>query len=118
MKKILLVEDEVMIALSASMVLEEEGYAVSMAANGAEGLAKALHDPPDLIITDYMMPRLDGLAMIAALREKGMKVPVILATSIAADRLVDGSAAPPFDAYLAKPYRDTDLVRAVEELLD
>ena len=116
MKRILLVEDEVVIAMGVSLLLEDEGYEVHLAANGRVGLELAMEQSPDLIITDYMMPRMDGLAMIQALREAGLTTPVILFTSIPEDRL-GGNPNASYDAYLSKPVRFDDLIALVRSLL-
>lgn len=116
MAVILVVEDEGIIALSASMILEDAGYTVILAYNGEAGLAVALTSSLDLIISDYMMPRMDGIQMIKALREAGNKTPVILATAIPEDRL-PSNPHPVYDAYLGKPYNGNALHAAVRRLL-
>ncbi|MDT8853705.1 response regulator [Paracoccaceae bacterium Fryx2] len=117
MAYILIVEDELIIALSASMVLEDAGHKVVMAANGEAGLAQALSSAPDLIISDYMMPRMNGLQMIRALRERGETTPVILTTAVPECGLPLNDD-PAYDAYLIKPYHDGSLMDAVNRLLD
>lgn len=119
MKKILVVEDEVVIALAASLTLEEAGFQVIAAADGESGLAKARRDCPDAIVTDFMMPRMDGVAMVRALRNEGCKVPVVMATAIAEDRLplaVD-ERQHFYAAFLNKPYTDDDLLAIVQRVL-
>lgn len=104
------------IALCASMALEDAGYTVVLALNGEAGLEEAIAYAPDLILTDYMMPWMDGLSMISALREKGSTTPIILATAIPEASLGTNSH-PLYDAYLGKPYHDEALVAAVRRLL-
>lgn len=113
---ILIVEDEAIIALGASMLLEDEGHTVVMAPHGEAGLEQARAVKPDLIITDYMMPRMDGLSMIRVLREEGVATPILLATSIP-ERSIQQNPHQLFDAYLGKPYREVDLLEAVRALL-
>jgi CheY-like chemotaxis protein len=117
MATILLVEDEMIIALGTSMILEDEGHTVLLAPDGKAGLAKALEANPDLIITDYMMPRMDGLAMIRELRAKGVTVPIVLSTSVPQSNIEAGPDRS-FDTYLGKPYRDAGLIEAVRKLLE
>lgn len=114
MTTLLFVEDEVVIALAAAMTLEDEGYDVVLAGDGEEGLARVRSDKPDLIITDYMMPRMDGVSMIAALRREGVTTPVVLATSIGKDMIPAGAE---YDAFLRKPYLDQALIDTVRSLL-
>lgn len=116
MARVLLVEDEFLIAMSTSMVLEDEGHLVEMATNGARGLEIALSSPPDLIITDYMMPRMNGLDMIVELRAQGLQVPIVLATSIPEEQLPPTYAGG-HDAYMGKPYFDTQILKVIDALL-
>ncbi|WP_426162813.1 response regulator transcription factor [Sandarakinorhabdus sp. DWP1-3-1] len=117
METILLVEDEIVIALGTSMMLEDAGYTVHVAPDGQAGLDQALKVEPDLIMTDMMMPRMNGLAMIDELRRRGVTVPIIIATSISEESLRKGDGGS-YDAYLGKPYREGPLLALVRQLLD
>lgn len=110
MLRILLVEDEVLISLVTSIALEDAGYHVTVAMDGREGLQIAQQDQPELIITDYMMPRMTGLELIRLLREAGFDRPIILATSIPEENLPERSS---YDAYISKPYQEADLLALV-----
>jgi len=116
MATILLVEDEIVISLYTSMVLEDAGYTVYCAANGEAGLVKVVETQPDLIVTDYMMPRMDGMAMIRELRTSGVTVPIVLATSISED-IFKKEEDRGYDAYIGKPYRESSLLGIVQSLL-
>lgn len=116
MARLLLIEDEVLISMSTSMLLEDEGHLVDVAPDGARGLEMALASPPDLIITDYMMPRMNGLDMIVELRARGSRVPVLLATSVPEAQL-PSSYAGGHDAYVSKPYHVTQILEAIARLL-
>jgi CheY-like chemotaxis protein len=111
MLRILLVEDEPDIAFVASVALEDAGYHVTLASDGKEGLEMALQDQPELVLTDFMMPRLTGLEMIARLRDAGFHNPVVLSTSIPESGLP--SHRPRYDAYLGKPYSIAQLLSTV-----
>jgi DNA-binding response OmpR family regulator len=115
--RILLVEDEIAISINTGMILEDEGHVVDYAYNGVAGLKQAKSAPPDLVITDYMMPHMDGLAMIAALRSDGWTGPIILATSIPEGSLPAGYERA-HDGYLGKPYLERDLLKLVRALLE
>jgi CheY-like chemotaxis protein len=65
---VLLVEDEIGLSKLMGMILEEEGYRVTEAANGALGLVRLKEEKPALIITDYMMPELNGCEMVRTIR--------------------------------------------------
>ena len=116
MARILLVEDEVFISMATSMLLEDEGHVVDVASDGAKGLDMAVASPPDIIITDYMMPRLDGLTLIARLRTLGSDLPIILTTSVREDQL-PSTYPGGHNRYIGKPYVIEQLLDAVEELL-
>jgi CheY-like chemotaxis protein len=110
-KRILIVEDDVLIALGAMQDLEDEGYEVVLANDGRRGFEEATNQAFDLIITDFMMPRMNGLDMIDALRTAGIVLPIVLATSIDECALPRWQRAG-YDLYLPKPYRSRD-IRAV-----
>ena len=113
MTTILIVEDEVALSLLASMTLEDEGYDVITAFNGEKGLAAALKHGPALIVTDYMMPVMDGIEMIRKLRNAGFDGPVLL-TSAVSERQIPGRQEVVYDAFLAKPFHEDLLVEAVK----
>jgi DNA-binding response OmpR family regulator len=83
MSRLLIVDDSETIVNFLRMVLESENYEVDSASNGTEGLAKAHQTLPDLIITDSIMPGMDGFALLHALRADPATegVPVIMLTS-------------------------------------
>jgi sigma-B regulation protein RsbU (phosphoserine phosphatase) len=78
--KILVVDDDSLIRDILAMVLEEQGYMIDKAGNGAEAIAKHRAAPVDLIISDMNMPEMDGLELIKMLRGDGDRVPVIILT--------------------------------------
>lgn len=87
-KHILIVEDEAPLANSLKDRLANEGYRVSIAANGEEGLAMAHESHPDLLLVDLLMPKMPGMELLTALRKDpswGAKVPVIILTNLSAD---------------------------------
>ena len=67
-KRILIVEDSPTEALRARLILEQEGYQVSLAGDGKEGLAKATEERPDLIVLDTIMPQMSGYEVYPSLR--------------------------------------------------
>ncbi len=80
-KRILVVDDSARIRdFLAGLLLPAEGYEAASACDGQEGLALAMEDTPDLIITDVSMPNLTGVEMVEALRRAGCNVPVIFLT--------------------------------------
>ncbi|CAA9581878.1 MAG: hypothetical protein AVDCRST_MAG19-4107 [uncultured Thermomicrobiales bacterium] len=112
MRTILVVDDEPAIRDLIEDVLRDEGHAVRGASDGLAALAEVERDPPDLIVCDLMMPRLDGRSLVARLREAGAGVPVLIVS--AAPRAAAGLAV---SGVLAKPFDLGDLVTAVERAL-
>ncbi|MBF0331573.1 MAG: response regulator [Candidatus Omnitrophica bacterium] len=86
MKTILLVEDTEDYAENLKYVLEQEGYRVVIVMNGKDGLEKAMHIRPDLILMDVLMPVLDGVQATALIREHTelKDIPVIFLTAVTA----------------------------------
>jgi DNA-binding response OmpR family regulator len=79
--RILLVDDEQPIQTLLSFTLQRDGYEVVVAADGREALARYEEQPPDLVVLDLMLPRMDGLEVCKRLRAKGETVPIIMLTA-------------------------------------
>jgi chemotaxis family two-component system response regulator PixH len=114
-KTILLVDDEYSIVEVLSHLLEEDGYSVVAAANGEEALERASQHPPDLVITDQMMPLMSGAELFAALQRIPAlrQVPVILITSAPIALTRDRRWAD----FIVKPFEFEELARAVHRVL-
>src|SRR5262245_30603417 len=115
--RILVVDDDRAVRDSLRRSLEYNGYAVDVAADGAEALARTPLINPDAIVMDVMMPRLDGLEATRALRGAGNDVPILVLTARDAvvDR-VDGLDAGA-DDYLSKPFALEELLARLRALL-
>jgi DNA-binding response OmpR family regulator len=115
--RILVVEDEPGVAAFVRQGLTEAGYAVAVARDGDEGLAYALATEYDLLILDIMMPRTSGLHLLADLRARGDKTPILLLTARdAVDDRVRGLNAGA-DDYLVKPFAFAELLARSRALL-
>ena len=77
MKRILVIDDDEKVCVVFRRFLEGKGFAVDCASGGREGLRLVLADPPDLVITDIMMPDTDGLEVVLSMRRKHPDIPVI-----------------------------------------
>jgi two-component system OmpR family response regulator len=116
-RKILIVEDDAATAAYLAKGLAEAGYAVETCGNGRDGLFLASEGVFDLIVADRMLPGLDGLAMLAAIRAAGITVPALVLSALGAvDDRIDGLRAGA-DDYLCKPFSFGELSARVEALM-
>lgn len=115
--RILVVEDDTRIADSVKMGLEMEGYAVDVEHDGENGFLSATAEDYDLIVTDIMMPVMDGFAMIRKLREAGVKTPIIALTAKTQNQDVVSGLDSGADDYLAKPFSFEVLLARIRALL-
>jgi two-component system OmpR family response regulator len=115
--RILVIEDSAETADYVAKGLREEGHVVDVAENGIDGLHLATTTSPDLLIVDRMLPRLDGVAVVKALRANGSRAPVLFLTAMGAvEERVEGFAAGG-DDYLIKPFSFAELKARVGALL-
>jgi two-component system OmpR family response regulator len=115
--QILLVEDDIEAAGHLCRGLREAGYAVTHCADGATGLAEACATRYELLIVDRMLPNLDGLSLVGALRREGVPTPVLVLSALGTiDDRVEGLRAGG-DDYLVKPFAFAELLARVEALL-
>jgi two-component system OmpR family response regulator len=115
--RLLLVEDDLKIALFIKNGLEETGFAVDHVTNGEDGLHMVLTEPYDFAIIDIMLPKLDGLSIIEALRKEKNNLPVII---LSAKRSVDDRVKGlniGGDDYLTKPFSFSELLARVQALI-
>jgi len=117
--RILIVDDDAWILKMVSTVLDKRGYAIDTAQDGAEALEKVQAHAPDLIVTDVMMPRMDGWALIRTLRsrEQTAFVPVIFLTALGSDDDRIRGFRLGADDYLPKPFRFEELDLRVQNAL-
>ncbi|HEX4681068.1 MAG TPA: response regulator transcription factor [Gemmatimonadaceae bacterium] len=117
MSRILVVEDNVDLAYGLLNNLEIEGYAVELAHDGRAGLALALERPFDLIILDLMIPGLDGLRVLKALRESENRTPVLVLTARGQEEDKVRGLRLGADDYVTKPFGVLELLARIEALL-
>ncbi len=115
-KKILLVDDEPEILEICHDYLKASGYDVVTAKDGLQGLALARREKPDLIVTDLMMPEMDGIDLIHAIRREN-NVPIIMLTARVeeTDKLIGLEIGA--DDYITKPFSPRELVARVKVVL-
>lgn len=115
---ILVVDDDAAVRTVARTVLERDGYTVLEAEDGKQALVmcEAFGSPPDLILTDIMMPDVDGGQLIDELSQEGRK-PRVLLMSGYADETVLESIGQQHTPFLQKPFTIEELSRSVREVL-
>ena len=113
-KKILVVEDERNIVDILTFNLTREGYDISEALDGAEGLRLALDEDPDLILLDLMLPKMDGFEVCRTLREQGRATPIIMLTAREeeTDKVLGLELGA--DDYITKPFSMRELLARVK----
>lgn len=119
-KKILLVDDDEIILKVLADKLKLEGFTVTEARDGVEGLNKALAEQPDLILLDIMLPKMDGLTMFKKLREdkRGKDIPAIVLTILSEAEKVSEALENGVYTYLVKmDVQIEDVVKKVKEKL-
>ena len=111
--KILIADDDRLVRTMLTDLLADLGHAVVEATNGAEAVALAGREAPDLLILDFLMPKLSGLDALQALRASGVRAPAVLLTAIsdASVRALEGADA--VDVLLEKPVTRRSLSRAL-----
>jgi DNA-binding NarL/FixJ family response regulator len=118
--QLLLVDDEPGLREAVQAYLEDSGFAVEVASNANEGLELAHQKLPDLVITDIMMPQVDGYQFLKQLREdpqfKTLPVVFLTARGMTSDRIQGYNAG--CDAYISKPFDPDELVAVVTNLLE
>lgn len=114
-KTILLVEDEQDLQRLASIILRAAGYEVILASNGAEGIEALRLNPPQLIISDVMMPIMDGIEMLRLVKsnEYWKTIPVILISAVCPDNSVPVM----WDCFLQKPVSISSIKQTVNSLI-
>ncbi len=109
-ERVLVVDDEPYIVDLLDELLDDEGYHVLRANDGINALEEIERQPPDLILADVMMPRLDGLTLAAQLRDRGDETPIILMSAAVTPR--DASYA-----FIAKPFDIDEMLGLVANML-
>ena len=114
---LLLIEDDVQLAAEIAAPLSAQGYEVTRITDGAAGLEAARARDYDLVITDRMLPSLEGLEIVRALRASGDQVPILVLSALDTvdDRVLGLRAGS--DDYLGKPFALEELLARVESLL-
>jgi DNA-binding response OmpR family regulator len=117
---ILIVEDDTVTQKTVAILMARAGFASSFASNGVEALEKVVENPPDLIISDVMMPEMDGFTLLYALRSNPQtaNIPIILLTARDSEvDIIDGINMGASD-YIPKPFDPNTLLVSVKARLN
>ncbi len=120
-KKILVIEDEEEISRAVAFRLGKQGFHVSVAGDGENGLAMALKNLPDIILLDLFLPGISGEEVCKAIREhedkKIQRIPIIMLTakSMMADKIIGKVIGA--DVYLTKPFEMDHLLEMIDQLM-
>jgi len=115
--RVLVIEDNVRIADSIKVGLEQEGYAVDVEYDGENGLLAGLHEPYDLIILDIMLPGIDGISVCRQLRENNITIPILMLTAKTQERDIIEGLNVGADDYLIKHFSFDVLLARMRALL-
>jgi DNA-binding response OmpR family regulator len=118
MAKILIIDDEPTVLKAMEEAVLSQGYQVVCAVDGEDGYEKALNEPPDLIITDLILPKMDGWRVCQKIKSdaKMKSIPILITSAFLGDEspVKSGELG---DAYIAKPFKSINLLNKIRELL-
>jgi CheY-like chemotaxis protein len=130
MSKVLIIDDEKDVRIVLKEVLQRAGYEAAVAADAREGLEKLEADGADLVITDVIMPGMDGVATVERIRESYPDMPIIVISgggnvapmeyepgAISTNAYLASATRAGADRTLTKPFERQELVKAVQDLL-
>jgi two-component system alkaline phosphatase synthesis response regulator PhoP len=118
-KTILLVDDEANLRILVSATLDEAQYRIIEATDGTAALELARQQRPDLLVLDWMMPGLNGIDVVQALRQDPVTahIPIIMLSARGQETDKERGRSVGTSAYLVKPFSPLELLRTVEEIL-
>ena len=114
----LVVDDEPGARAALKALLEAQGYQVDQAGDGASAIVRMGELPPDVVITDLDMPTMDGMALLAAIRERDRELPVIVVTSAVELRSAVAAMRAGASDYITKPVEFDELLLAIERAIE
>lgn len=113
---VLLVEDEETLALIIKDTLESQGFSITMASNGEEGIRMFFANTPDVLVADVMMPKMDGFEMVRRIRRSNNHTPVLFLTARTTTQDVVKGFGLGANDYLRKPFGMQELIVRIKAL--
>ena len=120
LKRILVIDDDDLVRDTLARILVRGGYEAVSAKSGREGIARFRENPPDLIVTDVIMPDQDGIETIVELRQMDPALPIIAISGggrAKAMQFLDAAEKLGANKVLSKPVKQADLLAVIAELL-
>ncbi len=117
-KRILIMDDEILVASVLQDVLKHQGYAVELASGGEAGLMALRRERADLVLLDINMPGMNGLEVLKHVTEQYPDVPVVMVTAITDDTALSTAMRDGAYAWLAKPFDIAELGQVVDAALN
>ena len=114
---VLLIEDDATLLRGLKDNFETQGYRVRIARDGSEGLSAALVDPPDLLLLDLMLPKMNGYEICRAIRAKGLEIPIIMLTAKGQEEDIIRGLELGADDYVTKPFSVRELLARAKAFL-
>ena len=118
MPRILIAEDDPAIRSLLGDILSDEGYCVETAVDGRIAVDMVAKSPPDLLITDLLMPGLTGWSVLARVRRQAPHLPILVISGAMTGVPPDTAVLPNHTIFLSKPIMISQLLTAIEQLLD
>jgi CheY-like chemotaxis protein len=115
--RVLIADDDMTIRALLGDMLADLGHDVTAACNGVEAVDLAARDQPDLIILDFLMPRLSGLDAMKAMRQRGLAMPIVLLTAISDTSMRELEGVETADAVMEKPFKKRTLEKAIAKAM-
>lgn len=114
-KKILVIDDSIVIRKMVEIALEDEEYKLSSAVSGKDGLDKLDQVQPDLVILDLMLPDINGIDILKTIKQS-RQIPVIMLSGKDSPQMVEKAKSAGADAFLPKPFKDEELKEQIKKL--
>jgi two-component system, response regulator PdtaR len=115
--KVLIADDDLTIRALLHDMLVDLGHTVRAATNGAEAVDLAVAERPDLVILDFLMPRMSGLDALNAMRDRGLTMPIVLLTAISDSSMREMDGVERADAILEKPFKKRTIEKAIAKAM-
>ncbi len=115
--RVLVIDDEPSVADALRVILEDEGFAVVVAANGRDGIAEARRAPFSVTVTDLRLPDMDGLEVLGAFREGGLGGALILITSYFSPEIFARASDLGVVGVIAKPFLPSEILQLIASAL-